>query len=34
MLGPFSNLDAFQEAFDLDDDAPVMRPRQERIEIW
>ena len=32
--GPLSNLDAFQEAFDLPDDAPVMRPRAERIEIW
>ena len=34
VIGPFSNLDAFQEAFDLDDAAPMMRPREERIEIW
>ena len=34
VLGPFSNLDAFQDAFGLDDDAPMMRPRAERIEIW
>jgi len=34
VTGPFSNLDAFQEAFDLADDAPIMRPRPERIEIW
>ncbi len=32
--GPLSNNDAFQEAFGLPDDAPVMRPREERIEIW
>ena len=32
--GPMSNLEAFQTAFDLDDDAPMMRPRDERIEIW
>ncbi len=32
--GPFSNLDAFQDAWELDDDAPMMRPRDERIEIW
>ena len=32
--GPLANLDAFQEAFDLADDAPMMRPREDRIEIW
>ena len=32
--GPFSNLDAFQDAWGLADDAPMMRPRDERIEIW
>jgi predicted metalloendopeptidase len=32
--GPFSNLDAFQEAWGIADDAPMMRPRAERIEIW
>jgi predicted metalloendopeptidase len=31
---PLSNLDAFQEAFDLPDDAEMMRPRAQRIEIW
>jgi putative endopeptidase len=34
VLGPCSNLDAFQAAFGLDDSAPIMRPRSERIEIW
>jgi predicted metalloendopeptidase len=34
VLGPFSNLDEFQAAFGLPDDAPMMRPRRERIEIW
>ena len=34
VAGPFSNLDAFQQAFGLDDDAPIMRTREERIEIW
>jgi predicted metalloendopeptidase len=34
VLGPFSNLDTFQEAWGIDDDAPMMRPRAERIEIW
>ena len=34
VVGPFSNSDAFQEAFGLADDAPMMRPREERIEIW
>jgi predicted metalloendopeptidase len=34
VLGPFSNLDSFQAAFDLLDDAPMMRPREDRIEIW
>jgi predicted metalloendopeptidase len=34
VTGPFSNLDAFQEAWGLPDDAPMMRPRAERIEIW
>jgi predicted metalloendopeptidase len=32
--GPFSNVGAFQTAFDLDDDAPMMRPPAERVEIW
>jgi predicted metalloendopeptidase len=29
-----SNLEGFRTAFDLDDDAPMMRSRDERIEIW
>ncbi len=32
--GPFSNLAAFAAAFDLGDDASMMRPPGERIEIW
>jgi putative endopeptidase len=32
--GPFSNLDDFQSAFALADEAPMMRSREERIEIW
>lgn len=32
--GPFSNLDAFQVAFGIADEAPMMRPREDRIEIW
>jgi predicted metalloendopeptidase len=32
--GPVSNLAFFQSAFALADDAPIMRPPQERIEIW
>ncbi|MDO9484879.1 MAG: M13 family metallopeptidase [Actinomycetota bacterium] len=34
VVGPFSNLDAFQEAFKLPDDAPIMRSKADRIEIW
>jgi predicted metalloendopeptidase len=34
VVGPFSNLDAFQDAFGLDDDAPALRPRPDRIVIW
>jgi predicted metalloendopeptidase len=29
-----SNQSGFQRAFGLDDDAPMMRPPEERIEIW
>jgi putative endopeptidase len=32
--GPLSNLQAFQTAFGLSDEAPMMRSREERIEIW
>jgi len=34
VVGPIANSDAFQEAFGLRDDAPALRPRGERIEIW
>jgi putative endopeptidase len=34
VAGPFSNLDDFQEAFELGDDAPMMRPHEDRLEIW
>jgi predicted metalloendopeptidase len=34
VLGPISNLEAFQTAYGLADDAPIMRPPEERIEIW
>ena len=34
VLGPVSNLEAFRAAFGLADDAPIMRPPGERIEIW
>ncbi len=33
-IGPLSNMDEFQEAFGCSDDDPVMRPREERIQIW
>lgn len=32
--GPFSNSAAFQAAFGLADDAPMLRAPEERIEIW
>jgi predicted metalloendopeptidase len=34
VVGPLSNSTAFAEAFSLPADAPVMRPREDRIEIW
>jgi putative endopeptidase len=34
VLGPISNLGAFQTAYGLSDDDPIMRPPSERIEIW
>jgi predicted metalloendopeptidase len=34
VLGPISNLTAFQVAYGLSDDDPIMRPPSERIEIW
>ena len=32
--GPLANLASFQQAFALPDDAPMLRPSAERIEIW
>lgn len=32
--GPLSNLPAFAEAFGLDDDAPLHRPAEDRVQIW
>jgi len=34
VVGPLSNQDAFQDALGLADDAPYLRPRADRIEIW
>jgi putative endopeptidase len=34
VLGPISNLQAFQVAYGLSDDDPIMRARDDRIEIW
>ena len=34
VLGPVSNLEAFRVAFGLPDEAPIMRPPDQRIEIW
>jgi predicted metalloendopeptidase len=34
VLGPVSNLEAFRVAFGLPDEAPIMRPPGQRIEIW
>jgi predicted metalloendopeptidase len=34
VIGPMSNQASFQQAFGLDDDAPMMRSTAERIEIW
>jgi putative endopeptidase len=33
-IAPLSNMDEFQDAFGCSDDDPVMRPRDERIQIW
>ncbi len=32
--GPLSNFSPFAEAFALGDDAPMMRPAEDRVEIW
>jgi putative endopeptidase len=34
VLGPLSNLQAFQDAFGLPDDAPMLRPKTQRALIW
>jgi predicted metalloendopeptidase len=34
VLGPISNLEAFQLAYGLSDDVPIMRLPEDRIEIW
>ncbi|MEI6362451.1 MAG: M13 family metallopeptidase [Actinomycetes bacterium] len=34
VVGPLSNATAFAEAYGFADDAPVMRPVEDRIEIW
>ncbi len=33
-IGPVSNLQGFQDAFALKDDAPAMRPREKRAIVW
>jgi putative endopeptidase len=32
--GPLSNMESFQEAFDISDDAPSMRAERDRVEVW
>ena len=32
--GPLGNLDRFADAFDVPEDSPQMRPRDERVDIW
>ena len=32
--GPLSNFGPFAAAFDLPDDAAIMRPVEDRVEIW
>lgn len=32
--GPLSNLAEFAEAFDIPDDAPTMRPPEQRAKVW
>jgi putative endopeptidase len=34
VLGPLSNLPEFAEAFAIPQDAPVMRPEDERAKVW
>jgi putative endopeptidase len=33
-FGPLSNLDTFQQAFGLGDEAPMMRPKDQRARVW
>ena len=33
-VGPLSNLASFADAFGLSDEAPSMRPLDERAEVW
>jgi putative endopeptidase len=33
-IGPLSNLVEFQKAFDLPDNCPMMRPADQRVNIW
>jgi putative endopeptidase len=32
--GPFSNLPEFSRAFDIPDGSPMVRPTEERVQIW
>jgi predicted metalloendopeptidase len=33
-LGPLSNFDEFQKAFEIPDGSPMMRPKDQRVNIW
>jgi predicted metalloendopeptidase len=33
-IGPLSNLVEFQKAFDLPDNCPMIRPPDQRVNIW
>src|SRR3954471_16952216 len=33
-LGPLSNFDEFQKAFDIPDGSPMMRPKDQRVNVW
>jgi len=34
VIGPLSNLPAFQQAFDCKADAPMVRSAEKRCEVW
>ena len=34
VIGPLSNLPAFQKAFECPADAPMVRPPEKRCEVW